>query len=105
MSLNPTAIAFRLDNLLGSLTNYKNSEKELLSIIKVFEELNKEKRRMEKLAKGQKTSENSLEKMDIDKILASTQEKINNSGDKKLIESLQKNGKTWKLTVKEKHLL
>jgi len=105
MTLDPAVISFRLDNLLGSLTNYKNSEKELLSIIKVFEELNKEKRRMEKLVKGQKISENALEKMDIDQILVSTQEKINNSGDKKLIESLRKNGKTWKLTAKEKHLL
>ena len=95
MTLDPTAIAFRLDSLLGSLSNYKNSEKELLSIIKVFEELNKEKKRMEKVTKTQKKfSEGSLEKLNIDKILASIQEKINNSGDKKLIESLRKNGKT-----------
>ena len=79
MTLDPTAFTFRLDNLLGSLNNYKNSEKELLSIIKVFEELNKEKRRMEKLVKGQKNSENALVKMDINKILEGVQEKINNS--------------------------
>ena len=94
MTLDPTAITFRLDNLLGSLNNYKNSEKELLSIIKVFEELNKEKRRMGKLTKGQKDSENALEKMDLDKILAEVQKKVNDSGDKKLIDSLRKNGKT-----------
>jgi len=94
MTLDPTTIAFRLDSLLGSLNNYKNSEKELLSIIKVFEELNKEKRRMEKLNKGQKVLENVLEKMDIDKILKNIQEKINNSGDKKLLDSFRKNGKT-----------
>ncbi|CAG8732090.1 3148_t:CDS:2, partial [Ambispora leptoticha] len=86
MTLDPVAIAFRLDNLLGSLTNYKNSEKELLSIIKVFEELNKEKKRMEKTTNGKKIPGSALEKMDIDKILASIQEKINNSGDQKLIE-------------------
>jgi DNA polymerase III alpha subunit (gram-positive type) len=105
MTLNPATITFRLDGLLQSLNSYKNSEKELLSIIKVFEELNKEKRRMEKLTKGQKSLENILEKIDINKILANVREKINNSGDKKLIESLRKNGKTWKLTAKEKDLL
>jgi hypothetical protein len=94
MTLDPTTITFRLDSLLGSLANYKNSEKELLSIIKVFEELNKEKRRMEKLSKSQKISGSALEKMDIDKILANIQEKINNSGDKKLVDSFRKNGKT-----------
>src|ERR1700731_2746137 len=100
MTLDPAAITFRLDNLLSTLANYKNSEKELLSIIKVFEELNKEKRRMEKTVKGGKISENGLEKMDIEKLLASIREKINNSGDKELIESLRKNGRTWKLTAK-----
>src|SRR6266511_1777221 len=36
MTLDPVAITFRLDGLLQNLTSYKNSEKELLSIIKVF---------------------------------------------------------------------
>ena len=94
MTLDPAAITFRLDGLLGSLTNYKNSEKELLSIIKVFEELNKEKRRLEKTVKGKKILGSALEKMDIDKILESIQEKINNSEDKNLIENLRKNGRT-----------
>jgi DNA polymerase III alpha subunit (gram-positive type) len=105
MTLDPVAIAFRLDSLLGSLANYKNSEKELLSIVKVFEELNKEKRRLEKTVKGKKILGSALGKMNIDKILENIQEKINNLGDEKLIESLRKNGKTWKLTAKEKHLL
>ncbi|CAG8687736.1 6002_t:CDS:2 [Cetraspora pellucida] len=86
MTLDPVAITFRLDGLLGSLSSYKNSEKELLSIIKVFEELNKEKKRMEKTARDPKISGGILAKMDIDNILANIQEKINNSGDKKLIE-------------------
>jgi len=93
MTLEPVAITFRLDNLVRNLNNYKNSEKELLSIIKVFEELNKEKRRMEKTTKGKKISGGALEKMNIDKILESIQEKINNSGDKNLIDNLRKNGK------------
>ncbi|CAG8475341.1 6984_t:CDS:2 [Paraglomus occultum] len=46
---------------------------------------------MEKAAKGKKISGSALEKMDIDKILESVREKINSSGDKNLIESLQKN--------------
>ncbi|CAI2162913.1 16645_t:CDS:2 [Funneliformis geosporum] len=88
---DPTAITFRLDKLLGSLDSYKNSEKELLSIIKVFEELNKEKRRMEKTSQSEEFLGSALKKMDIDKILASIQEKINNSGDKKLLDSFRKN--------------
>ncbi|CAG8846529.1 9949_t:CDS:2, partial [Racocetra persica] len=51
-----------------------------------FEELNKEKKRMEKTARDPKISGGILAKMDIDNILANIQEKINNSGDKKLIE-------------------
>ena len=94
MTLDPVAIAFRLDSLLGSLANYKNSEKELLSIVKVFEELNKEKRRLEKTVKGKKILGSALGRMNIDQILESIQEKINNLGDEKLIESLRKNGKT-----------
>jgi hypothetical protein len=85
MTLDPIAITFRLSGLLDSLDNYKNSEKELLSIIKVFKELNKEKT-------GIKDSD-ALKKMNIDKILISVQEKINNSGNKKLIENLQKNSR------------
>ena len=94
MTLNPETINFRLEGLLDNPLNYKNNEKELLSIIKVFEELNKEKRRLEKTVKSKEFSGSALEKMDIDKILTSIREKINNSEDKKLIESLRKNGKT-----------
>jgi len=94
MTLKPETINFRLEGLLDNPLNYKNNEKELLSIIKVFEELSKEKRRMERTAKGKKISGSALEKMNIDKILESIREKINNSEDKNLIESLRKNGKT-----------
>ena len=94
MTFDPASINFRLEKLLESLGKAKNSEKELLSIIKVFEELNKEKRRIEKTIKGKKISGSTWEKMDIDKILESIQEKINNSGDKNLIDSLRKNGRT-----------
>ena len=94
MTLNPETINFRLEGLLDNPLNYKNNEKELLSIIKVFEELSKEKRRMERTTKGKKIPGSALEKMNIDKILESIREKINNSGDKNLIESLRKNGKT-----------
>ncbi|RHZ35175.1 hypothetical protein [endosymbiont GvMRE of Glomus versiforme] len=105
MTLDSDVITFRLDNLLSTLANYKNSEKELLSIIKVFEELNKEKKRIQRITKGKAVSQSVLEKMNIEKVLESIQEKINNSGDKKLIDSLRKNGKIWKLTAKEKDLL
>jgi len=94
MTLNPETINFRLEGLLANPLNYKNNEKELLSIIKVFEELYKEKRRLEKTVKNKDFSGSALEKMNIDKILASIQEKINNSGDENLIKSLRKNGKT-----------
>jgi len=94
MTLNPETINFRLEGLLDNPLNYKNNEKELLSIIKVFEELSKEKKRLEKTVKNKKFSESALEKMDVDKILESIKEKINNSGDEDLIKSLQKNGKT-----------
>jgi len=94
MTLNPETINFRLEGLLDNPLNYKNNEKELLSIIKVFEELSKEKKRLEKTAKSKEFSGSALEKMNIDKILTSIREKINNSEDKKLIESLRKNGKT-----------
>jgi hypothetical protein len=56
MTLNPDAITFRLDNLVGSLSSYKSSEKELLSIIKVLEELNKEKKRLQKIVEEEKMS-------------------------------------------------
>jgi len=105
MTLDSVAITFRLDGLLGNLTNYKNSEKELLSIIKVFEELNKEKRRLERTTKGKKIPGSALEKMNIDKILETIQEKISSSGDEELKKNLHKNGRVWKLTAKEKHLL
>ena len=56
MTLDPEAIAFRLENLLNNLTSYKNSEKELFSIIKVLEELNKEKKRLQKVVEEGKIS-------------------------------------------------
>jgi len=93
MTLNPETINFRLEGLLTNPLNYKNSEKELLSIIKVFEELNKEKRRLERTTKGKKISGSALEKMNIDKILETIQEKINNSGDEELKKNLHKNGR------------
>lgn len=100
MTLDPEAITFRLDSLMTS--SNKNSEKELLSIIKVFEELNKEKKRLEKSNSNQK---NALEKMNIDKILADIQSKIKNSGNEELINNLAKSNRVWKLTAKEKDLL
>ncbi|WNE40946.1 MAG: DNA polymerase III PolC-type [Mycoplasmataceae bacterium] len=100
MTLDPKAITFRLDNLMTS--SNKNSEKELLSIIKVFEELNKEKKRLEKSKSNQK---NILEKMNIDQILADIQNKIKKSGNEELINNLAKSSRVWKLTAKEKDLL
>jgi hypothetical protein len=105
MTLNPTAINFRLDNLINSLTSYKSSEKELLSIIKVLEELNKEKKRLQKVVEEEKMSRENWEKMDFEKVLEDIRKKINDSGDKKLIETLRRNGRSWKSTAKEKDLL
>jgi DNA polymerase III alpha subunit (gram-positive type) len=100
MTLDPEAITFRLDSLMNS--SNKNSEKELLSIIKVFEELNKEKKRLEKSNSNQK---NALEKMNIDKILVDIQNKIKNSGNEELVSNFIKSSRVWKLTAKEKDLL
>ena len=93
MTLNPDAINFRLDNLVNSLASYKSSEKELLSIIKVLEELNKEKKRLQKIVEEEKMSRENWEKMDFEKVLEDIRKKINDSGDKKLIENLRKNGR------------
>ena len=93
MTLDPAAATIRLEDLLSNLTVYKNSEKELFSIIKVLEELNKERKRMQKTIDGRKNFREVLEKIDIEKILENIQEKINISGDKRLVESLRKNGK------------
>jgi Fic family protein len=43
MTFDTEAITFRLKRLLGTLISAKNSEKELISIIKVLQQLNKEK--------------------------------------------------------------
>jgi transcriptional regulator NrdR family protein len=88
MTLDPEAITFRLDSLMNS--SNKNSEKELLSIIKVFEELNKEKKRLEKSNSNQK---NTLEKMNIDKILVDIQNKIKNSGNEELVSNFIKSSR------------
>jgi len=94
MTLDSAAVTFRLEDLLSNLTVYKNSEKELFSVIKVLEELNKERKRMQKTVEGRKNFRGVLEKIDIEKILENIQEKINISGDKRLVESLRKNGKS-----------
>jgi len=105
MTLNPEAITFRLDSLLNSLTSYKSSEKELFSIIKVLEELNKEKKKLQKLVVEEKFSQENWKEMDIDKILQDIQKKIENYDNKKLIDNLRKSTRVWKLTAKEKDLL
>ena len=105
MTLDLKIINFRLENLLNGVSVYKSSEKELFSIIKVFEELNKEKKRMQKTIGEKKSFWEAWERMNIEKVLTTIQEKINDSGNKNLIENLRKNGKTWKLTAKEKGLL
>lgn len=94
MTLNPTTITFRLENLLDNPFNYKNNEKELLSIIKVLKELAKENKR------------NSGGKIvNIALVLDKITEKIAHSGKEKLQKSFRKNGGIWKLTMKEKQLL
>ena len=88
MTLNSDTILFRLDNLLDNLNTYKGNEKELFSIIKVLEELNKEKKRIQKI------SPVNLPKLDIEKILLSIQQKITNSKDSRLSQILRRNGHT-----------
>jgi DNA polymerase III alpha subunit (gram-positive type) len=83
MTLDPAAIIFRLESLLNTLNNYKNSEKELLSIIKVLEELEKEKKKI--------PTEKKI--TNIGGVLTNIKEKVNNSTNEKLRESLKKNGK------------
>lgn len=105
MTLDPAAIIFRLENLLGSLTNYKNSEKELLSIVKVLKELDKEKKRLQKIIEEEKFSRENWQKTDLEKILQDIQEKVTAIGDQKLITNFRKNGQSWRMTAKEKDLL
>ncbi|CAG8756401.1 26235_t:CDS:2 [Racocetra persica] len=84
MTLDPAAIIFRLESLLENPLNYKNNEKELLSIIRVLEELAKEKKRNS----GQRKI------VDLTTICENIKQKINNSSNEKLRENLRKNGKT-----------
>jgi hypothetical protein len=56
MTLDPAAITFRLESLFDSLSTYKSSEKELFSIIKVLDDLNKEKKRLQKITDEVKIS-------------------------------------------------
>lgn len=95
MTLEPATITFRLDNLLSNPFNYKNNEKELLSIIKVLEELEKETK---KISGTKKT-------VNITMVLKDIKEKIINSPQEKLAENFRKNGRVWKLTMKERQLL
>src|ERR1700748_3032788 len=98
MTLDNSTINFHLENLLSSLSSYKSNEKELLSIIKVLEELSKDKRRMQKIiSEEKKNSQGVLAKLDIEKIIINIEEKITNSEHKKLSELLRKNGKIWKM--------
>jgi DNA polymerase III alpha subunit (gram-positive type) len=94
MTLDAETLTFRLENLLSNLSSYKSNEKELLSIIKVLEELSKEGKKgliNKKMAK-------------IEVVLKNIKQKITISNEK-LKESLRKNGKVWKLSMKEKQLL
>ncbi|CAG8701204.1 17577_t:CDS:2 [Racocetra fulgida] len=68
MTLRPHAIAFRLKNLSENPLNYKNSEKELVSIIRVLQELIKEEERRtlsnQKIAAISSALENVKQKKD-----------------------------------------
>ncbi|CAG8523373.1 25133_t:CDS:2 [Cetraspora pellucida] len=68
MTLQPHAIAFRLKNLSENPFNYKNSEKELVSIVRVLQELIKEGERRNpsnrKIAKISAVLENIKQKKD-----------------------------------------
>ncbi|KLL02436.1 MAG: DNA polymerase III, alpha subunit PolC-type [Mycoplasmataceae bacterium RC_NB112A] len=99
MTLDADTILFRLENLLNNLNTYKGNEKELFSLIKVLEELNKEKKRIQKIQTV------NLPKLEIEKVLLDIQQKINNLKDTRLSQTLRRNGKVWKLTAKEKGLL
>jgi len=108
MTLDKNAINFRLMSLLNSsnTSSYKNNEKELLSIIKVLEELDKEKKRTQKISEEKNSLQEILRKIDVKEILENIQKEINNSADReRLKDSLKKNGRVWKLTAKEKGLL
>jgi ribonuclease HI len=97
MTLNKDAVNFRLNSLLNSSTasSYKNNERELLSIIKALEELNKENKRSQKNSKEKNPLQEILRKIDIEEILRNIQKEINNSADKeRLKNSLKKNGRT-----------
>lgn len=84
MTLNSAAITFRLENLLKNPYNYKNNEKELLSTIKVLEELEKERKR----------STISRKSSNITEVLENIKEKIAQSTNQNLQDNLRKNGKS-----------
>jgi len=84
MTLNSSAITFRLENLLKNPYNYKNNEKELLSTIKVLEELEKERKR----------SVISRKSSNIAEVLENIKQKIAQSTTRSLQENLRKNGKS-----------
>lgn len=98
MTLDSKAINFHLEQLL--VGTKKNDIKELISIIRVLEEIKKEKKR-----KTREETTNVWQKIDVEQILENIYKKINQTAEKTAIEyNLQKNN-TWKLTHKEKELL
>jgi hypothetical protein len=99
MNLNPEAISFRLDNLLENISLYKNYQKDLFSIIKVLEELNKE------IKKNKKMFPSFDDRLDIEKSILQIKQKISLSPDSKFREAFRKNGFSWKMSAKEKGLL
>lgn len=72
MTFDSQAITFRLEGLLKTLNTAKNSEKELLSIIKVLEQLNKDKNEVLKkllTEKGTEQKTQHLENIKVEEIL------------------------------------
>jgi len=73
MTFDPASVNFRIENLLESLGKAKNSEKELLSIVKVLQELVKG---INGQNKGGKNEYLMQKKAEISSILQTTKQKI-----------------------------
>jgi DNA polymerase III alpha subunit (gram-positive type) len=76
MTWEPKTINFRIEKLFESIGKAKNSEKELLSILKVLKELNKEITTQSKNAESQTKDYLSQKKTEIDLILEQLKQKI-----------------------------
>jgi hypothetical protein len=96
MNLNPDTITFRINELLNNVSTYKNYQKDLVSIIKVLGEFNKEIKKVQKKkdSEGDSFSSEKLKKMNLEKVLNDFEEKIKEAKNDNLKSLLQESKKS-----------